>query len=95
MQHTVTQFTYWVVRFRNFWISLTESLTMLLLVVPLVVLAMLAVYALQVDDIWVAMSGIIIGILFGSAVSTPLRKFLLALTDLSLNGRCEGGAESD
>ena len=59
-----------------------QSLTLFLLVVPLVALTMLAVNALRFDDVWVAVSGAIVGILFGSAVSEPFRKFMLDLGNL-------------
>ena len=71
-----------------------QSLTMFLLVVPLVALTMLAVNALRFDDVWVAVSGAIVGILFGGAVSQPLRKLLLDLGDLSPKTKCEGGVET-
>ena len=61
---------------RTIWGPAMESLSMFLLVAPLIILAMLAVYALQVDDFWVAVSGVMVGLLFGNAVSTPLRYFL-------------------
>ena len=60
-----------------------QALTMFLLVVPLVSLTMLAVNALQVDAVWIAVSGVVVGILFGSAVSEPLRRFMLDLANLS------------
>ncbi len=72
------------------WGSGLQSLVMLLLVAPLVALAMLAVNALQGDDVWVAVSGALVGILFGSAVSQPFGKFLLALGNFSPHSGCEG-----
>lgn len=71
-----------------------QSLAMLLLVAPLVALTMLAVNALQGDDVWVAVSGALVGILFGSAVSQPFGKFLLALGSLSPNSECHGGRKA-
>ncbi len=68
---------------RAIWGHGMHSLTMFLLVMPLVALTMLAVNALQVDDVWVAVSGVIVGILFGSAVSEPFKRFLFELGDLS------------
>ena len=59
-----------------------QSLAMLLLVAPLVALTMLAVNALQGDDVWVAVSGALVGILFGSAVSQPFGRFLFAIGNL-------------
>ena len=72
------------------WGPLTESLTMLLIAAPLVALTMLAANAMGFGDIGVAVFGVIAGILFGNAVSAPLRQFLLALGDLSQKCRCEG-----
>ena len=71
-----------------------QSLTMFLLASPLVVLTMLAVNALQGDDVWVAVSGVLVGILFGSAVSQPFRKFLLDLGNLSTNQGCQGESKA-
>ena len=76
------------------WSSGLQSLAMLLLVAPLVVLTMLAVEALQGDDVWVAVSGALVGILFGSAVSQPFGRFLLALGKLSPNRGCEGSSRA-
>ena len=67
-----------------------QSLAMLLLVAPLVALTMLAVDALRGDDVWVAVSGALVGILFGSAVSQPFGKFLLALGNLLPNPGGQG-----
>ena len=72
------------------WGPLTESLTMFLIAAPLVALTMLAANALGFGDIGVAVFGVIAGILFGNAVSAPLRQFLLALGGLSQKCRCEG-----
>ena len=72
------------------WGPLTESLTMFLIAAPLVALTMLAANALGFGDIGVAVFGVIAGILFGNAVSAPLRRFLLALGGLSQKCRCEG-----
>ena len=63
---------------------------MFLIAAPLVALTMLAANALGFGDIGVAVFGVIAGILFGNAVSTPLRQFLLALGGLSQKCRCEG-----
>lgn len=68
-----------------------QSLTMLLLAVPLVALTMLAVDALRFGGVWVAVSGAVVSIMFGSAVSVPFRKLLLNLGCLSSNLRSERG----
>ena len=72
------------------WGPVFESLAMLFIVAPLIALTMLAVNALDFGDIWVAVSGVAVGILFGGAVSTPLRQFLLSLGNLSSKCRCQG-----
>ena len=72
-----------------------QTLTMFLLVVPLVALTMLAVNAIQGDDVWVAVSGAIVGILFGSSVSEPLRRLILDLGNLSVSEECDGGAKTE
>ena len=72
------------------WGSGLQSFAMLLLVAPLVALTMLAVNALRGDAVWVAVSGALVGILFGSAVSQPLGKFLLALGNLLPNPGSQG-----
>ena len=66
-----------------------QSLTMLLLVAPLVALTILAVNALEFDDVWVAVSAVLVSILFGSTISVPFRKFILDLGDLSQNTKRE------
>jgi len=67
---------------------------MLFLVAPLVALTMLAVNALRVDDVWVAVSGAIAGILFGNAVSQPIGQFMRDLGKLSQNDKCERGSRA-
>lgn len=56
-----------------------ESLTMFLLIMPFAALTMLIVYALTGEGIEVALSGLAVGLMFSSAVSTPFRQFLRAL----------------
>ena len=73
-------------RYRPIWGPAMESLSMLLLLIPLVVLTMLAVGAFHVDDTWVAVSGVIVGLIFSGAVSVPVRQFLLDLGNLSSPG---------
>ena len=58
-----------------------EALSMFLLATPLVCLTMLAVNTHQADTIWVAVSGVVVSILFGSAVSKPLGQLLVELRD--------------
>ncbi len=80
---------------RPIWGPALESLTMLFLVAPLVALTMLAVNALSVDDVWVAVSGAIVGILFGSAVSQPIGQFMRDLGKLSQNDKFHGGGKTE
>lgn len=72
-----------------------QSLAMLLLVAPLVALTMLAVNELRVDDVWVAVSGALVGILFGGAVSQPFGKFLRALGGLSPRPECHEDSKTN
>ena len=58
-----------------------ESLTMFLLIIPLVVFAMLSARVATNQDFWVAVAGIIVSFLFSSTVSTPFMKFLRALAE--------------
>ena len=73
------------------WGPLMESLTMLFIAIPIVALTVLVVNDLRFGEIWVAVSGVVVGVLFGNAVSTPLRRFLLALGDLSQKCQCVDG----
>ena len=67
-----------------------ESLSMLLLLTPLIVLTMLTVNALGFGETWVGISGVVVGIIFSSAISVPVRQFLLDLGNLSPNGKIGG-----
>ena len=58
-----------------------EALSMFLLAAPLVSLTMLAVYTHQGEPIWVAVSGAVVSMLFGSAVSKPFGQLLVKLRD--------------
>ena len=72
------------------WGPATESFSMLFLFLPLIFLAIMLPRALTDDQIWLAASVTIIGVLFGSVVSTPLRHFLLDLGQLPPIHRWEG-----
>ena len=72
------------------WGPASESFTMLFLFLPLILFAILVPRALTDDQIWLAASVTIIGVLFGSVVSTPLRQFLLDLGELQPIHRWEG-----
>ncbi len=75
------------------WGPATESFSMLFLFLPLILLAILMPRAVTDDQIWLAASVTIIGVLFGSVVSTPLRQFLLDLGQLPPIHRWEGNTE--
>ena len=72
-----------------------ESLSMLFLFAPFIVLTMLAVNALGFGDTWVAVSGVLVGLVFSSAISEPVRQFLLDVGNLSPKSGYEGGPKAD
>ena len=70
-------------RRRPIWGPGVESIAMLFLAAPSVALAMLVASALPIGDTVVAIIGVFAGLIFSSAVSTPFRKFLRNLGNLS------------
>lgn len=72
------------------WGPATESLSMLFLFTPFIALMMLAVNALGFSETWVAVSGVVVGLVFSSAISVPARQFLLDLAGLSPDRGSEG-----
>ena len=60
-----------------------ESLSMLFLFTPLIVLTMLAVNALGFGETWVGVSGVVMALIFSSTISEPVRQFVLDLGNLS------------
>ena len=72
-----------------------ESLSMLLLFAPFVALTMLAVNASGFGETWVAVSGVVVGLIFSSAISVPVRQFLLDPGGFSSNCECEREAKDD
>ena len=56
---------------------------MLFLFTPIIVLTMLAVNALGFGETWVRVSGAVVGIIFSSTISEPVREFVLDLENLS------------
>lgn len=72
-----------------------ESLSMLLLFAPLIALTMLAVNALGFGDTWVAVSGVLVGLVFSSSISVPVRQFLLAMGNVSTKRESEVGTRAD
>ncbi len=59
-----------------------ECLMMIVLFTPMIWLVISDTKAITSDDIWLALSLTIVGVLISSIVSTPFRKFLLALGNL-------------
>ena len=66
-----------------------ECLTMIILFAPTIWLVISATRAITSDDIWLALSLTIVGVLISSIVSTPFRRLLLALGNLQPLGACE------
>ena len=66
-----------------------ECLTMIILFAPTIWLAISATRAITDDDIWLALSLTIVGVLISSIVSTPFRRLLLALGNLQPIRACE------
>ncbi len=75
------------------WGPASEGFSMLFLFLPLIFLGIMMPRALADDQIWLAASVTIIGVLFGSIVSTPLRQFLLDLGELQPIHRWEGNRD--
>ena len=72
------------------WGPATEALAMLVLFLPTITLSVLVPIDLELGEVWQAVPVTIVGILFSSVVSVPLRQFLLDLGNLPPNGRWEG-----
>ena len=70
-----------------------EGLAMIFLVAPIVALTMLAVNALSGDDIWVAVSGVLVGLIFGNTVSQPIGAFMRDLGQIQENTKCDDAAK--
>ena len=66
-----------------------ECLTMIILFAPLIWLVISATRAITRDDIWLALSLTVSGVLISSIVSTPFRTLLLALGNLQPLCNCE------
>ena len=77
------------------WGPAAESVTMLFLFLPLTLLAIVVPIAVTDDRTWLAVSVTIIGVSFGSIVSTPLRQFLLDLGQLPPIRRWEGATDGE
>ena len=72
-----------------------ESAAMLFMFLPLTLLAIVAPIAVTDDRTWLAVSVTVIGVSFGSVVSTPLRQFLLDLGQLPPIRRWEGDTDGE
>ena len=78
-------------RRKKIWGPFLESILMVLLFLPLTALAIYIPVELD-DRTWLAVSVTVVGVLFGSVASTPLRQFLLDVGRLSPIHRWEGNA---
>lgn len=72
------------------WGPATEAVAMLVLFLPTITLSIVVPMDLFEDNIWQAVPVTIVGVLFSSIVSVPLRQFLLDVGNLPPNGRWEG-----
>ena len=77
-------------RSRRIWGPFGESLLMTVMFVPIIVLAILIHDELEVGDQWLTGFIVLVGLLFSSVVSVPLRQFLLDSGNLPPNPRWEG-----
>ena len=75
------------------WGPAMESASMLFMFLPLTLLAIVIPIVVTDDRTWLAVSVTIIGVSFGSVVSTPLRQFLLDLGQLPPIRRWEGDTD--
>ena len=77
------------------WGPAMESTAMIFMFLPLTLLATVVPIVVTDDRTWLAVSVTIIGVSFGSVVSTPLRQFLLDLGQLPPIRRWEGNADGE
>ena len=77
------------------WGPAMESAAMLFMFLPLTLLAIVIPIVVTDDRTWLAVSVTIIGVSFGSVVSTPLRQFLLDLGQLPPIRRWEGDTDRE
>ena len=77
------------------WGPAMESAAMLFMFLPLTLLAIGIPIVVTDDRTWLAVSVTIIGVSFGSVVSTPLRQFLLDLGQLPPIRRWEGDTDRE
>lgn len=71
-----------------------ESLAMLFLFTPLMILAIWVPKTLTGEDTWSTVMGTIVGVLFSSVVSVPLRRFVVRYGNLSSFARLQGRSET-
>ena len=74
---------------------LMESLAMLLLLMPLMVLAILVPRAFPGGDSWSVVTAALVGVIFGGVVSDPLARFLRSYGRLPSHRRLDEGNEAD
>ena len=72
------------------WGPAMEAIAMFVLFLPLILLAIMVPQGLSLGQTWLTASVTIVGVLFSSIVSVPLRQFLLDLGNMPPNGRWEG-----
>ena len=77
------------------WGPAMEGAAMLFMFLPLTLLAIVIPIIVTDDRTWLAVSVTIIGVSFGSVVSTPLRQFLLDLGQLPPIRRWEGDTDRE
>ena len=77
------------------WGPAMETTAMIFMFLPLTSLAMVVPIVVTDDRTWLAVSVTIIGVSFGSVVSTPLRQFLLDLGQLPPIRRWEGTTDGE
>ena len=73
---------------------LMESLAMLFLFMPLMVLAIWLPKTIPSGDDWSVVPATIVGVVFGSVISEPMRRFLSSYGNLPSHSICAGGNES-
>ena len=73
---------------------LMESLAMLFLFMPLMVLAIWVPRTIPGGDDWSVVPATIVGVVFGSVISEPMRRFLGSYGNLPSHRICVGGNES-
>ena len=77
--------------------ALTQSILMVLLVLPVAAAAILSVEQSGIPDFWKTFCSVCVGLFFGNVVGVPLSRFLREVSGLYADGRrgsCRGTASS-